>query len=314
MRSIPSSLLILFIGLLLCSGVFGQKRAQIGSVVEQVTVPLIVEGNRPFIDLTFRRADGSTRTARFLIDSGGGGFQITEPLARDIGLRWGATIRAEGAEFAKPTEIPKVYVGDFPLELNPNRVGISIGRDNVLPKTAPGHAEGMLPGHVIAQYFVVFDYPKGKFTLARANVLTPKGTPLPMPVGPQSGFPRTEIEVAGTKYAMLLDTGASFTMVSAAVLKSWGAAHPEWPRYQGAYGEAKTLGGQTLETMTLPGGLWGTHKLTEFGVTSQGEGVFEKYMSAMMAAPIVGSLAGNVLKHFRLELDYPNSKLYISGP
>jgi hypothetical protein len=34
----------------------------------------------------------------------------------------------------------------------------------------------------------------------------------------------------------------------------------------------------------------------------------------MMAAPIVGSLAGNVLKRFRLELDYPNAKLYISGP
>jgi hypothetical protein len=35
-------------------------------------------------------------------------------------------------------------------------------------------------------------------------------------------------------------------------------------------------------------------------------------MSQMMAAPIVGSLAGNVLKHFRVELDYANEKLYLS--
>jgi hypothetical protein len=34
-------------------------------------------------------------------------------------------------------------------------------------------------------------------------------------------------------------------------------------------------------------------------------------MSRMMTAPIVGSLAGNVLKHFRLELDYPNQTLYL---
>src|SRR5262249_50445924 len=113
---------------------------------------------------------------------------------------------------------------------------------------------------------------------------------------------------------MLIDTGASFTMVSEALLKSWGRDHPDWERHQGAFGEAATLGGTTLETMILPGGQWGTNKLSEFGVTSQREGTFERYMSSMMAAPIVGSLAGNVLKRFRLELDYANAKLYISIP
>jgi hypothetical protein len=135
-----------------------------------------------------------------------------------------------------------------------------------------------------------------------------------MPVGPKSGYPRTEIEVAGTKYGLMIDTGASFTMVSEGLLQTWGRNHPEWPRYQGAYGEAKTLGGSTLETMTIPGGLWGTNKLAEFGVTSQREGHFEGVVSKWMAAPIVGSLAGNVLKRFRLVMDYPNAKLYISGP
>ena len=313
MRSIPTSLLILLTGLLLCGEALTQKQAQLSNVVDQVTVPLIVEGNRPFIDVTFHRPDGSTRTARFLVDSGGGGFGMVEPLARDLGLRWGAAVQEEGHEVAELTEPPKASVGDFPLDLTSGHVGIAIGQDNILPPTVSGHAEGMLPGHVLAHYFVVFDYPKGKFTLARANALTPKGTPLPMPVGPKTGYPRTEIEVAGTKYGMLIDTGASFTLVSDALLKSWGTAHPEWPRYQGAYGEAKTLGGRALETMTLPGGVWGTQKLTEFGVISQPERVFERN-SKWMAAPVVGSLAGNVLKHFRLEMDYPNARLYISGP
>ena len=47
-------------------------------------------------------------------------------------------------------------------------------------------------------------------------------------------------------------------------------------------------------------------------MTSRREGVFEKYMSSMMTAPIIGSLAGNVLSHFRVELDYPDQKLYLS--
>jgi predicted aspartyl protease len=278
-----------------------------------VTVPLLVEGNRPFVEVTFRLADGTSRSGRFLVDSGGGSFLIAEPLARDIGLKWGAASKEEGSEFASPTSTPSASVGNFALDLTPDRVLVMIGTANLLPKVAPGHADGMFPGHLLAKYHVVFDYPGQTFTLARPGTLAPKGDVLPMPVG-RTGFPRTEIEIAGKKYGMLIDTGASFTMVSEAVLKAWGAAHPEWPRATGGIGEATTLGGETLETMTLPSGRWGVQPLPSFGVTSQHEGTFERYMSGMMKAPIVGSLAGNVLRRFRVDLDYPNGKLYLSVP
>lgn len=280
---------------------------------DSVTVPLSVEANRPFVTLTFRRADGTTRTARFLLDTGGGGFLITDPLARDLGLEWGATSREEGQEFGVVKNTPMVSIGGFPLMLTPSRVLVLVGSQNVLPNATAGHAEGMLPAHVLSQYHVVLDYPKAALTIARAGVLTPKGNASPMPVG-RTGFPRTEIVVDGATYGMLLDAGASFTMVSDALLKKWGSEHPNWARHPGAFGEAATLGGQTLETMFVPSGAWESHALGEFGVTSQREGTFEKYMSGMMTAPIVGSLAGNVLKHFRVELDYPNQKLYLSTP
>jgi len=279
---------------------------------DQVTVPLLVEGNRPFIDITFHRPDGSKRVARFLIDTGGGGFLIAEPLARDLGLKWGATMHEEGAEFATVMTPPNAFVGEFPLELNPERVAVMIGTDNILPKAAPGHADGMLPGHVLGRYHVVFDYPKAMFTLSRPGVLTPKGDVMPMPVSDRQKFPRTEIEVDGVTYGMLIDTGASFTMVSEALLKSWGSKHADWPRHPGAFGDAATLGGMTLETMFVPSARWGSQSLQNSGVVSQREGTFERYMSAMMSKPIVGSLAGNVLRQFRLELDYPNQKLYLS--
>ena len=35
-------------------------------------------------------------------------------------------------------------------------------------------------------------------------------------------------------------------------------------------------------------------------------------MRPVMTAPIIGSLGGNVLSHFRVELDYPDQKLYLS--
>src|SRR5678815_3668594 len=118
----------------------------------RVTVPLLVEGNRPFVDVTLKRADGSWRTARFLVDSGGGGFLLVEPLARDLGLEWGETTSEEGAEFAHTTVEPEAFVGEMPLELDGDRVAVLIGRDNMLPPAAPGHAEGLFPGHVLARY------------------------------------------------------------------------------------------------------------------------------------------------------------------
>ncbi len=279
---------------------------------DRASVPLALEGNRPFVQVTFRKPDGTTRTALFLLDTGGGGFLITEPLARELGLKWGPTMREEGAEFGVVTNPPQASIGELTLTLNPARTLVIIGSDNVLPRAAPGRAEGMVPGHVLAQYHVVFDYPNATFTIARPNVLTPQGTGLPMRVGKRSGFPRTEITVSGSTYGLLLDTGASFTMVSEVVLKAWGQQHSEWPRHTGAFGEAAMLGGQTLETMFVPGARWGSYDVSEFGVVSQRKGTFERYMSGMMAAPIVGSLGGNVLKRFRVELDYAHERLYLS--
>lgn len=295
--------------LLLC-GPARQSFAQ----VDQATVPLLVEGNRPFVDVSFRRADGTTRSARFLVDSGGGGFLLTEPLARDLGLTWGEPQREEGREFAVPAQVPEAFVGGLALELQADRVLVVLGAKNILPTAAPGQADGMFPGHVLSRYHVIFDYPGGKFTLARPDVLKPKGTEIPMPVHPKSGFPRTEIDVDGKTQGFLIDTGASFTMVSEALLKSWGEAHPDWPRHKGAYGDAKLLGGQTLETMFVPNAQWSGFPLSDVGVTSQREGTFEKFMSSMTTAPIVGALGGNVLKNFCVELDYKNEKLYLATP
>ena len=131
-----------------------------------ITVPLLVEGNRPFIEITFRRADGSLRLAQFLIDSGGGGFLIVESLARELGLQWGELISEDGTEFGIATVLPKASVGEFLLELDLGRVLVVMGVDNILPTVASGHAEGVLPGHVLAQYHVVLDYSNGAFTLA----------------------------------------------------------------------------------------------------------------------------------------------------
>lgn len=271
-------------------------------------VPLIVEAQRPYVELTLVGTEGKTRKAKFLLDTGGGAFILSEKLAAELGLTLTEVREEEGQKFAIIATPPKVTLNDFDLKLNPTRIVAQIGSLN-------SHlADGMLPGHVLSSYHVIFDYPKRTFAIAAPGEFKPVGTALPMLTNRKSGFARTEISVDGETYGLLLDTGASFTMVSEVLLKKWGAQNPTWQRFAGAHGGAKTLGGMTLETMYLPKVEWGNFKLAEVGVTSQREGTFERWMSGMTAAPIVGALAGNVLASFRIELDYANEKLYISRP
>jgi len=280
------------------------------STQHRVTVPLFIELNRPFIDLEFKRPNGSSRMARFWVDTGGGAFIICEPLARELDLKFGAEMSEQGQRFAATTP-PKVTLGGMPLDLEGARAIIALGEKTI---EAGVRAEGMFPGHVLKRYHVVFDYPGKLFTLSAPGGAKPRGSRLDSPVHPRSGFPRIEAQIDGQNYGFLLDTGASFTMISQEVLNQWSGRHPDWPRTLGAVGAANMgLGrmeaGATM--MRIPQVKLADFKLPSITAVSRPNGTFERWMSPMMTSPIIGAIGGNVLRLFRVEIDYANGTTYL---
>ncbi|MGE0131214.1 MAG: aspartyl protease family protein [Blastocatellales bacterium] len=277
----------------------------------QATVPLFLENNRPHIDLVFTRPDGSTRKARFILDTGGGAFILAESLANDIGLKpTGPEAKEEGSRFA-PTKVSSARVGDMELNLNNARSVIVLGQKSILTGDP---AEGMMPGHLLARYHVIFDYPAKKFTLAQPEILKPRGARVASPIGKNSGFPRIELQIDGANYGFLLDTGATFTMISIEALNAWGAKHTGWRRATGAVGGANMMGGameNAATMMRLPEMRWAEFQLKGVAAVSRPKGTFETYMSQMMAQPIIGALGGNALRAFRIEIDYANGVTYL---
>ena len=177
-------------------------------------------------------------------------------------------------------------------------------------------AEGMVPGRVLQRYYVVFDYPAGTFTLAAPGTVKPVGDRFAAPIG-RTGFPRIELTIAGETNGFLLDTGATYTMVSQAVVDRWAAAQPSWPRVTGAVGMANMFGGKLEASATmlrLAEATWGGHRIEQAAIVSRPIGTFEKFMSNMMTSPIVGAIGGNVLKQFRIEIDYANGAVYLQKP
>lgn len=288
------------------------ERELAASTPSSGTVPIDLRDNRVFVNLTLARADGSLRKARFQVDSGGGAVILSESLSRDLRLKTTGPASKEEGQSLQPVTTPEIRIGEMPLDLTGVPVIIAVGSKN---EFMPGSgAEGFLPARVLRKYEVVFDYPGREFTMAQPGVLKPRGVAVPSPVGEHSGFPRIEMTIAGEKYGFLLDTGAAYTMISQALLTKWRTAHPQWPTCIGAAGAANMIGGSfdaKAEMLRIPEIQWGTFTLRDVGVVSRPEGTFEKYMSQMMSAPIVGSIAGNVLRAFRVQIDYAHGVTYL---
>lgn len=273
---------------------------------ESASVPLEIDDGRPVVEIDLRGPDGQQSTGRFLVDTGGGAFIIPEATARAARITWSETMQSQGRELATPDAIPRAWMAGLELPLSPDRVLIAVDQDL-----------GLLPGHVLAQHHVIFDYPGRSLTLAPPGTIQPRGTPVSMPVSQPWGFPRTEFRVDGETVGMLLDTGPPATILSESVLNRWAREHPEWHHQGGAFAEAAALeraGGHVLATLVAGRAVWAGFELEPVTLAAQRKGVFENYMSQMMTGPIVGALGSNVFLPFRLELDYLNELLYVSRP
>jgi predicted aspartyl protease len=305
--TLASAALLIFLLSLACPA----QTSQAPPAPRSATVPFLLEDNRVFVDLTFTKPDGSPRSAHFWVDTGGGGFLMAEPLARDLGLDLsGKPMEEDGAKLLAVTP-PAVRIGNLPLDMKDARVLVMMGHKTI--QDGFNHAEGMLPGHVLQRYQVVIDYGTQRFTLALPGTLKMRGTRLNTPVQQHMGFPRLEATIAGKSYGFLLDCGAAYTMISQNVLDEWAKAHPEWPRATGAVG-APNMGVPMevgLEVTRVPQMLLGPLQLRAIGMVARRKGIFEDRISPAMTGPIAGAIAGNVLRNYRVQIDYAEGATYL---
>jgi predicted aspartyl protease len=271
-----------------------------------IAVPLIVEGNVPIVELELQTASGAPRKARFLIDTGGDAFLIGSTLMADTGaIPMGPKLKKGDGRYVLLRPLPARLGG---RELNLSGVQM-IGLPDRKWVLSRNEAEGMIPSNLLRNYDVVFDYPGRQFILAKPGTSRPRGVSLKTPISTLAGFPRIEVEIGGKTYGFLLDTGGSFTMISRTVVDRWIKEDPAWPTAVGAVGFANMFGGEVENgalMLRIPELRLGTLALKGVAAVSRPEGNFEKSMSDLMTAPIIGALAGNVLRDFRVEIDYQN--------
>jgi len=281
---------------------------------QSATVAMEVRDNRVFIPLTVVGANGKSKVVLFWVDSGGDMVAFGGPLARDLGLEAsGASFVGMGETPSHPVTKPRLSIAGMDIDLA--HVSVSAAENQKSRDVFAGiEAEGFLPATVLKNYDVIFDYPGRTFTMARSGTIVHRGRAVAMSVQPASGFARVELGIAGQTYGFMLDTGAAYTGVSRALMDRLIGEHPSWPHSLGAVGAANMVGKPFdvgNELLRVPEIAWGPLALRDTGMVSRPTGVYEKAVSEDMSAPVVGALAGNVLRHFRLDLDYPAGLAYL---
>jgi hypothetical protein len=274
-----------------------------------VSLPMSLDHNRIIVDAEFLRSDGSVRKARAWVDTGSQHLLLGEALARDLGLEVARSGEA-GTQYAQAwaSRTPRLRLGGLELDLT----GIAT---RVLPGTGvlPGvPAEAGLPAAALRHSQVTFDYPARRLTVARSGVIPPRGLAVPCKVNGETGLFQVTVKIDGESVQLGVDTGSAGTWVSTALTSAWKKWHPDWPSSTGAVGSANFFGfpfepGGVL--MRLPEVRISALPARGVGLLGLDPSLFEWY-SRKSAGPVAGFLGGNVLKDFRIEVDFPKRMTY----
>ena len=278
------------------------------------TVPFIFDDDRVFAELNFVRPNGTLRKALAFVDLGTPTLVLDKNLHEELQAGQG-----------KPVIL---RVGDLEIKVDSSAVetdtGLGLtGHDG--KRTLP--VEAVLSGSVLTNYQVVVDYAKRTLTVAQPNTLKNTGDAVPCRVNEKTGMISITGDIDGRPYVLAIDTGSAYSWVREDVAEQWTKAHPEW---KGAVGEAnmqtRTDGAESRATiLRLPEIKLGSLQLKQVGALgisaeappippalgeSAVHGDFFDWYSKKSPEPVIGWIGGNVLKGFRVMIDFPRRMIY----
>jgi hypothetical protein len=270
------------------------------------SAPFVLDGNRIYAELSFVRPDGSSHRALAYVDMGSPTTTISAALFRELQLDRGQPLIFRMGDFR--VTVPSTEVTADPSEPRSLGTGLKV--------------EAMLPAGVLQKYDVVLDYRRRTLTFARPGTVKPEGTPVRFGINLSTGLIEVNATVNGQSYPITIDNGSAFTWVRQDTARPWLTSHPDWARGVGAVGPSNMMmSGDGAETsgilMRLPEIVVGDVTLKQVGVLAAGAGkglsggtnLFDWY-STKNAVPVIGWIGGNVLKAFRLTIDYRHRTIY----
>ena len=230
------------------------------------------------------------RPTRVLVDTAGSDLCITQSLADELDLAAHEWVDGPDGSVVAVVDPPALVVGDTALDTD----GIvAYAFDDARPLgLAARRADVLLPATVLRRHHVVLDEPASTMHVGPPGSLERRGVTVPVSVEPVSGAFVTSVDVDGALVELVVDTALGCSLIANDVMRGWQTAHPGWPASASAIGPANMTGlpvEARVPMLRVPLVQWGPFTVPEVAF-------------AWRAG--AGSLGGNVLRLFRLDLDW----------
>ncbi len=296
------------------------------------SVPMEIAGSREFVKLTIPGSKVNEEL-RFHVDSGGNtpGLMMPRSVAERLGFSTAESlpraIRIGDREIALPEGANWILLDDASDRLRFSR---SVRGD---------FSVGQIGAGFLSRFVVCVDPAHGRLGLGdpRRFDLEPgdeKWVPLLfLPQGANHAlypFVHVTLREQGAfagGYGLLVDTGATSSMIDRNKIDYQRGAHPAWATANGAFGDADMLGGQTPEAVLRADDVvfdapqvaseLGLHGFStvEVGAATFVErptGTWRQMFGDLAATQGAhGAIANDVLLRFRLIFDYPHARLFL---
>jgi hypothetical protein len=177
-----------------------------------------------FVELQFVRPDGTPREAFAYVDMGTPVPVLSERLYRELRIDQKGPLVLRLGEIELQSDPASVQT-DSAFMTGPN------GKETVT-------VDAVLPGSLLKDYQVVFDYGQHTLTIARPGTLAPKGFAVPCRVNEKTGLISVDVSIDGRSYAVAIDSGSAYTWFRSETSRQWLLDHPQWERGTGAVGES----------------------------------------------------------------------------
>jgi hypothetical protein len=289
--------------------------------------PLEVAGSRHFVGVTLA-GPKATETVRFHVDTGGNtpGLMIRRETADRLGFAAESALpralRIDGRDLPVP-EGARWSIGDEPPD-----------RPVTDASTRKGWSGGQLGAGFLSRFTICIDPGRGRIALATPGsvALPPPGGSIPvmmMPGGENRAlypFVQVLLTAGGSftgGYGVLLDTGATTSMLDAKKIEYQARKNPGWPVFTGAAGDADMLGGAFPERLiraedvriTAPKAKYPDRPEIDAGpatFVSRPDGTWDRmFGSVPFTMGSHGAIANDVLNRFRIILDYRDARLWL---
>jgi hypothetical protein len=267
------------------------------------TAPFILEGNRIYAELTFVRPDGTPRNVLALVDLGSPSMILSQALFKELQLD-------------EPRSL-LFKVGDLPVRLDSS----AVTTDTWFPFSIGDHGnvEGLLPAGVLQRYQVILDYANRTLTLAQPGTLKAEGAVVPLRINEKTGLIVVDVGVHGEIYPATVDTGSPYTWLRKSTVQKWLEVHPDWQRGIGAVGPSNMrMAADGIEArgtlLRIPEIELGALRVRQIGALAIGPSDtnwdFMDWYSQKNPMAVIGWIGGNLLRGFRITIDYPNRVSY----